>query len=378
MKCKQGLFLLTLVIGATPIFADSSVGTLGAKGAILVEPESKRILYSVHGEEPLPMASTTKIMTCILVLEKGNLDDIVTVSKQASQAPPVKLKLKAGEKQKLGDLLYSLMLESHNDTSVAIAEHVGGSVEEFCNMMTEMAHSIGATQSSFKTPNGLDAEGHYASPYDLAIIAGYALENPKFVEIINTPNKTIPSEALEGSYRHDLQNKNRFLSMVSGANGVKTGYTSKAGHCFVGAAKRDDMQLIGVALGNFGNSGKSRKYTDVQKMIEYGFKNFKPYVIIDNNQILDTIAVTYGKSKDVKLVAQEQLKIPLTKEEVEKVKLSITKPDAMEAPIKKDQEIGRVDIVLDGLVLGTTPLYAESDVAKMTLLERFKEYMQTL
>ncbi|OON93313.1 MAG: hypothetical protein ATN32_09005 [Candidatus Epulonipiscium fishelsonii] len=373
---KVMVMVITMLLINKPILAE--VGKLGAKGAILIESDSKRILHSVKGEQPLPMASTTKIMTCIIAIENGNLEDVVIVSKEASKAPPVKLKLKTGEKQMLGDLLYSLMMESHNDTSVAIAEHIGGSVEIFCEMMTKKATEIGANNTTFKTPNGLDADGHQSTPYDMAVIASYALDNPKFIEIINTPNISIPTKPLEGSVRHDLINKNRFLHMIAGAKGVKTGYTSKAGHCFVGAAERNGMELIGVALGNFGTSGKSKKYTDVQKMIEYGFENYKPYVVVDSEQVLDSVTVKTGKKETVQLRANKQIKLPLTKDEVEKVELSVTKPQEVEAPIKKDDEIGRVDVILDGEVLASTPLYAEEKVEKLTIFEQIKKYIKSL
>lgn len=373
---KVMVMVITMLLINKPILAE--VGKLGAKGAILIESDSKRILHSVKGEQPLPMASTTKIMTCIIAIENGNLEDVVIVSKEASKAPPVKLKLKTGEKQMLGDLLYSLMMESHNDTSVAIAEHIGGSVEIFCEMMTKKATEIGANNTTFKTPNGLDADGHQSTPYDMAVIASYALDNPKFIEIINTPNISIPTKPLEGSVRHDLINKNRFLHMIAGAKGVKTGYTSKAGHCFVGAAERNGMELIGVALGNFGTSGKSKKYTDVQKMIEYGFENYKPYVVVDSEQVLDSVTVKTGKEETVQLRANKQIKLPLTKDEVEKVELSVTKPQEVEAPIKKDDEIGRVDVILDGEVLASTPLYAEEKVEKLTIFEQIKKYIKSL
>ncbi|OON99435.1 MAG: hypothetical protein ATN35_12650 [Epulopiscium sp. Nele67-Bin004] len=373
---KKVLIGLVLVLGVSPVMA-SGVGTLGAKGAVLMEKESKRVLHDVHAWDKLPMASTTKIMTCIVALENGVLDDIVTVSATAAKAPPVDLKLQTGEKHRLGDLLYSLMLESHNDTSIAIAEHVGGSVESFCEMMTTKAQEIGALNTKFETPNGLDADMHYSTPYDLGIIASYALNNPKFVEIINTPNISIPTTTVEGSRRHDLQNKNRFLSMVSGAQGVKTGYTSKAGHCFVGAAKRGDMTLIGVALGNFGTSGKSKKYTDVQKMIEYGFKNYKLYTLVDDGQVIETINVADGKQDTVKLIAKEVVVMPLTSDEMSTVQFSVTKPDSIEAPVSQDLQAARLDVVLNSEVLATTWLYPSEEVEALSLIEKVKKFINS-
>ena len=224
-----------------------------------------------HIVESLKTAPTKEYYEAYHSLNE-QLDDIVTTSKRASGAPPVKLHLKVGEKQRLGDLLYALMLQSDNDVAVAVAEHIGGSVEHFCEMMTEKAKAIGAEHTSFKTPNGLDAEGHYASAYDMALIGAYALKNPEFVKIVTTTNITIPTIPTENSRRHDLQNKNRFIYAYQGSNGIKTGFTGKAGHCFVGGAVKKDMQLVAVALGSgWGNSGKTQKYTDVINMMDYGF-----------------------------------------------------------------------------------------------------------
>ena len=207
------LFISTFfMMRPTEVFAQAKEpNTIHAKGAVLMEEESMRILWERDAHIPLPMASTTKIMTCILALEEGNLSDVVRASKRAAAAPKVKMYLKPDEKQYLGDLVYALMLQSSNDAAVAIAEHVGGSVEGFCQLMTKKAKELGATSTCFKTPNGLDAPGHMSSPYDLAIITKHAYENPDFLKIINTPSKSIPSSPLEGSRPHQLQNKNRFL-----------------------------------------------------------------------------------------------------------------------------------------------------------------------
>ena len=198
-----------------------------ARAGILLDMESGRVLWEKNSHEKRAMASTTKIMTCIVALEKGNLKDEVKVSARAAAAPRVKLYIKPGEIYPLEDLLYALMLQSSNDVAVAIAEHIGGSVEEFCNMMTQKAKEIGAYNTVYKTPNGLDAEGHYSTAYDLALITAYAIQNPTFVEITNTHQITIPKSG--GSYRSfHLSNTNRFLTEYEGATGVKTGFTGQA------------------------------------------------------------------------------------------------------------------------------------------------------
>ncbi len=376
-----GLVILT-TIQATTIQAATVTKTetptkiekIGSRGTVLIEADSRRVLYGKHATDEMPMASTTKIMTCLLALEKGNLEDVVVVSKRASRAPKVKLGLKENEKQTLRDLLYSLMMESHNDSAVAIAEHIGGSVEVFCEMMTEKAQALGAKQTSFKTPNGLDAENHYSTPYDMALITSYAIDNPQFIEITNTLEKTLPSEPLEGSRPHALVNKNRFLREYEGAIGVKTGYTSKAGHCFVGAADRGNMQLIAVALGAGCDKGaKTRKYTDVKKMINYGYKDYQKYLLTEKDALMGTVAVTTGKDQEVQVKIDEEIILPLTQDEKDQVELKITLPNEQQAPILADVCIGKVEVVCGNDILKTVELYPEQAVQKATLWDQIKQ-----
>ena len=373
-----------LALGLTAIFslaqvtyASSDLPKVKAKGAVLIEQESKRILYEQNAEASLPMASTTKIMTCILALEKGNLEDIVITSNRAAKAPPVKLKLKVGEKQRLGDLLYALMLQSDNDVAVAIAEHIGGSVEAFCEMMTQKAQSIGAVHTSFKTPNGLDAEGHYSTAYDMALIGAYALENPEFVKIVTTTNISIPTVKTEGSVRHDLQNKNRFIYSYEGANGIKPGFTNKAGHCFVGGAKKNEMQLVAAALGSgWGKNGKTQKYTDVMQMMTYGFKNYEKVQLVEPNDQVDTVPVEKALVEQVNVSCKDKVVMPLTKQEKDKVYLKKVLPTMIVAPIKEGQVIGEIQVICDNVTLAKAPLYASETIKKATLLDYIKDRLK--
>lgn len=377
MKKKFGISLLITLLLSSSLYASEVPGTIYSKGSVLIEKDSKRVLYEKNAHEKMAMASTTKIMTCIVAIESGKLDEIVTVSGKAARAPKVKLNLKTGEKQKLGDLLYSLMLESHNDTAVAIAEHVGGSVEEFCAMMTEKAKAIGAENTCFETPNGLDGQAHYSTPYDMALIAAYALDNPEFVKIINTPQIEIPTTQLEGSKKHVLINKNRFLSQYEGAEGVKTGYTSKAGHCFVGAVKKEDMELIGVALGaGWDSKGKSRKYTDVIKLMNYGYNNYKKYKVLDKGEEKGSVKVTNGKVEDVILYVNETVILPLAEYEKETIELKKTVTDELQAPIDENQVVGKVEVICDGKVLKKVDLLAGQKVDKANLLDKLKRFFQ--
>lgn len=369
------LFLLMMSL-STPMWAEECLPKVQAKGAILIEQESGRVLFEKNAEEPLPMASTTKIMTCILAIEKGKLDDIVTVSKRASLAPPVKLHLKQGEKQRLGDLLYALMLQSDNDVAVAVAEHIGGTVEHFCEMMTEKAKEIGAEHTCFKTPNGLDAEGHVASAHDMAIIAAYAMKNPTFVKVVTTTNIKIPTQTTEHSRIYDLQCKNRFIYTYQGANGIKTGFTSKAGHCFVGGANRNDMQLIAVALGSgWGSRGKTQKYTDVIRMMNYGFNQYHMVNVIKPVKGVATVKVQKAIQKEVSLNCDALINLPLTNKEAEELYIKTVVPTELVAPIKQGQEIGHIEVVCSGVSLAKAPLYAGYSVHKATLLDHVKEWL---
>ena len=195
---------------------------LYAQSAVLMDADSGRVLYEKNGNEEMPMASTTKIMTCIVTLENADLDDTVTVSKYASTMPDVQLKIREGEQYKLIDLLYSLMLESHNDVAVAIAEHVGGSVEGFAAMMNAKAIELGCEHTNFVTPNGLDSAEHYTTAVELSKIASYAIKNEDFVKITNTTTWQF-SELTKGR-TFNVSNKDRFLYLYDGAIGIKTGF----------------------------------------------------------------------------------------------------------------------------------------------------------
>ncbi|MDF2540110.1 MAG: hypothetical protein K0S76_3131, partial [Herbinix sp.] len=247
--------------------------SLHALSALLMDASNNRVLYEENGNNKMPMASTTKIMTCIVTLENADLQDIVTVSSYASSMPDVQLNIKKGDQFYLNDLLYSLMLESHNDVAVAIAEHVGGSVEGFATMMNDKARELGCESTNFVTPNGLDAQGHYTTAKDLAIIASYAIKNDKFIGITNSSTHSF--QEIKKGRGYNVSNKNKFLYMMEGAIGVKTGFTGGAGYCFVGAIKRTDKTLISVVLGCGWPPNKSLKWSDTKELMSYGVNNYE-------------------------------------------------------------------------------------------------------
>jgi len=339
---KIWLVFFIVIMCATPIHASDNL-RVEALGAVIMDLETGRVLWGKNEHEPMSMASTTKIMTALLTLELADLNDTVTVSARAAAAPEVNINLRTGEKLKLEDLLYALMLQSANDAAVAIAEHVSGSVAEFCRQMTLRALELGARDTVFETPNGLDAGQHHSTAYDLAMITRTALQNSEFVRITNTLEATFSSD----KRRYHMINRNRLLREYNGANGVKTGFTGKAGHCFVGAAKRGDMQLISVVLASgWGNKGKQQKWIDTKRLLDYGFADFNYYEIIPGRVVATTVAVERSKTPELALYYEEGLRLPLTEAERMSLRVSIEAPESIMPPVEAGDAIGVAHVYL--------------------------------
>ncbi len=358
-------FLVFFILPNNIVFANNTQNNvkIEAQGAILIDYKTGRILYGKNENEPLAMASTTKIMTAILAIENGNLEDIVKVSKNSTKAPPVKMYLKENEEIKLKDLLYALMLQSSNDAAVAIAEHIESDVDTFCNMMTEKAKEIGTKDTVFRTPNGLDSLDHHSTAYDMAIIARYALNNEQFKDIITT--KQVSFKTNMSSY--DIINKNKLLSEFEGANGVKTGYTGKAGHCFVGSATQNDMTLISVVLASgWGEKGKQQKWTDSKTLLNYGFDNFYYKNILSQNDCLDTINVIKGEKNTMPLYYENDIILPISKNEEDKISIKLDYIKSLEAPIKANQKVGVANVYIDDELIAQTNILTKETINKKT------------
>lgn len=253
---------------------------LYALSACLMDADTCRVLFEKEGNVHRANASTTKIMTLILTLERANPDETVVVSERASRQPDVQLNMNSGEKYRLEDLCYSMMLESHNDSAVAIAEHVGGSVEDFAVLMNEKAGELGCEQTYFITPNGLDeSDGtnfHGTSAVDLAKIMSYCIlrspKSEKFLDITRTQNYSF--QDLSGKRSFSCQNHNAFLQMMDGALSGKTGFTADAGYCYVGALRRDGRTFVVALLGCGWPNNKTYKWKDCKKLFSYGIDNY--------------------------------------------------------------------------------------------------------
>lgn len=343
---------------------------LYAQSAVLMDADSGRILFAKNGQEERPMASTTKIMTCILTLETADPDAEAEVSANAASQPEVHLGVRKGQRFKVADLLYSLMLESHNDAAVILAEHIGGSVEEFARMMNEKAKEIGCEHTYFITPNGLDAQNeegiHHTTAEELARIMRYCIvDSPKaaeFLKITQTENYSFTD--CDGKASYSCNNHNAFLKMMEGAVSGKTGFTNGAGYCYVGALKRDGKGLIVALLGCGWPNHKTYKWRDTRALMEYGLSSFE-IITLPEQPRLDPIPVKEGIAADshpdsqaqAEITADETFtnhKILLRKDQ--KIEMHTELEKELTAPVEEGTIVGRVQYFCDGELLYETDI----------------------
>ncbi|MBQ9625484.1 MAG: D-alanyl-D-alanine carboxypeptidase [Clostridia bacterium] len=332
---------------------------INAKAAVFMEKGGKRVLYQKNAHVKLPMASTTKIMTALVAIENGNLSEVITIPPEASGVEGSSIWLSPGEKHTLEDLLYGLMLSSGNDAAVAVALHIGGSVENFAAMMNARAKELGAMDTNFVTPHGLHDDNHYTTAYDLALISSVAMENPKFAEIVNTRNKTIPWEG--SKWDRALRNKNKIIWQYDGGNGIKTGYTSNAGRCLVSAALREEMQVVGVVL------NCPDMFEDSKKMLDYCFDTYDMTTVYNKDDSFGKVPVEGATVKEVEFLADVSVALPLTDEEKSSVYTEVKMNENLVAPIKAGDEIGEVNIFVGGNMIASAKLKATKNVVKNSL-----------
>lgn len=335
--------------------------SLYARAYCVLDADSGRLLLGKQENEKMPMASTTKIMTCILALESGKLEETVTVSDYAAKMPDVQLNICEGEQYLLKDLLYSLMLESHNDTAVAIAEHLGGSVEGFAEMMNEKAKELGCVNTHFVTPNGLDDPAHYTTAKELCMIGAYAIQNKEFLKIIST--KSYSFSDLSGKRSFTVNNHDAFLSQYSGAIGIKTGFTGNAGYCFCGAAKQKGTTLVSAVLACGWPPNKSYKWSDTKKLMDYGFQGFETKTIpVSTQKIILPVDGGQSHSLSLKRVCEEDVSLPLSRQD----QITVTRqlPEKLSAPVRQGDIIGYENYCINGECFLKIPLTASHDIKK--------------
>ncbi len=341
-------------------------GPLHARAALLMDADNCRVLWEKEGYTQMPMASTTKIMTCILALEKGDPKDLVEVSGKASAQPKVKLGMSKGEQYRLEDLLYSLMLESHNDTAMAIAEHIGGSQEGFAKLMNEKAKELGCENTCFITPNGLDAtvdgKQHSTTARDLAVIAAYAIRNETFCSIIGTAAYRFSDASGKRSFT--VYNKDRFLTMMEGAIGIKTGFTGGAGYCFVGALERDGRKYVSVVLGSGWPPNRTWKWTDTQALMAYGLEQYSKQDIFEAQE-LPRIPVIQGRQETVSLQSAAK-KMELLWSDQDSCRVEVKLPESLAAPVEAGKRVGEVRYYVNDALYDKIPILTAEEVLEYT------------
>jgi len=344
---------------------------LHAKSAVLIDGETGRILFEKNSHEKRSNASTTKILTCILAIENGNMGDVVEISHKAASMPKVNMKTKAGEKYRLKDLLYAMMLESYNDVAVAVAERLSGNVENFAKMMNEKAIQIGAYNSNFVTPNGLDSDNHYSTAYDMALIGAYAVKNEIFLEITNT--KSYSFNELTGKRNITVYNRDRFLEVDKNAVGIKTGFTGKAGYCFVGAINNEGHKMVSCVLGSRWPPNKRYKWDDTEKIM--GLAKTYKYKHIQL-PLHDRIKVSRGVRDYINVAVNDEYLLALKNDDEVCAKRIIF--DYNVAPISKDQCVGLYYIIVNGEVEKVYELKAKEKVDRFDLKYCMKKIIEIL
>jgi len=359
-KIKYIVVLLIILLSSSIVNGENIY--LSGSSCILIDANTGRILFEKNPHVKMPMASTTKIMTALVALEYGNLEDEVIITKEAVGIEGSSIYLREGEIMSLEDLLYGLMLRSGNDAAVAIAIHVGGNLENFIDLMNKKAKEIGAVNTNFTNPHGLHDNLHYTTAYDLALITREAFKYEEFAKIAGT--KSYISNRVENNYYY---NKNKTLWEYKGGDGVKTGYTMRAGRCLVSSATRNGHRLIAVSL------NARDWFNDNYKLLDFGFENFKPYLIYDKGQFIKKIEVEKGKKKYLDLVTDSSFTYLLKDDEKSKIKLTVEVPDRVEAPINEGTKIGYLYTFFDGKLINKIDLIAKSSVGKSNILERLIE-----
>lgn len=376
------LFFITLPQINWALEKDTEEIDITSRIALIYDRASGKILYEKNGNKQTPMASTTKIMTAIVVLENANLNDTVTIDSKSAGIGGSRLGLKKNDKITVNDLLYGLLLRSGNDAAIALATYVGGSVEGFAELMNKKAQELGLVNSHFVVPHGLDNEGHYTTAYELAKMADYALKIDKFKEIVGCKTATI----YINGYAKTINNTNNLLGSVYGVYGVKTGFTNGAGRCLVAACKKNELDIITVIIGADTNNIRSK---DTINLIKYAYNNFE---VVEIKQIVEQkfeswrainqgrIYVNKGEENKVELYLEELTfdKMAVRKEKIDKIEICTNAIYYYEAPVENGKIIGNLKLVIDDEVVEVLDICNLKEIRKKEVKDYLIEFLEIL
>jgi len=346
---KRFLTLILVVLSFTIIFNNKEIIYTNASTSsseIVIERDSGRILHENNARVKKYMASTTKILTAITIIENCDLNDVVTVGKETVGVEGSSIYLEAGEKISVKDLLYGLMLRSGNDCAETLAVYCSGSIDDFARLMNNMAKKIGANNSNFVNPHGLHDDNHYTTAYDLALISAYAMKNDTFREIVS--KKSVNISFSTHDYVRHIANKNKLLFNLEGCTGIKTGYTKKAGRCLVSSVKKDGMELICVVL------NCPPMFERSTELFNNLFNEYHPYKLVESDNIVGF--VLDKSNKKVALHVKNDVILPLNEDELNNIEIIYDYPDAIDT-IKKDEIVGEIKIYLKNNLIFTEKIY---------------------
>ena len=370
------------ILSANSSNSEIKIPETNSRACVVIDRNTNTILYGKNEKNVRKMASTTKIMTATIIIENCNLDETIEVSKKAAGTGGSRLGLKTGDKITVRDLLYGLMLCSGNDAAVALAEHAGGNIQGFSELMNKKASDLKLTNTNFETPHGLDSDNHYTTAYELALLSNYALNNKTFAQIVGTKEYTV---TING-YPKSISNTNELLGNLDGVYGIKTGFTNGANRCLVSACKRNNMDIICVVLGA---DTKNFRTTDSIKLINYIFSNFTPIDIKEliNDELeswkkenLNNIIINKGVSQDIILELEniDNLIIPVRKDLINSINISINCQTCFEAPIYANTIVGNVNVVISETASLNYNIYNMSEIKHKSwsnyLFEIFRDY----
>ncbi len=329
-----------------------ALGT-SAEASVAIDALTGEVICEKNAYTRMGMASTTKIMTAILALEHGGMEEIVKIDPRAIGVEGSSLYLEEGDEMSFGTLLYAMMLRSANDGATAVALHLAPSVEEFAKMMTEKARELGLRDTNFKNPHGLHEEGHYTSAYDLAQITRYGFTLPGFAELVSSTSFNIDADV----HTKYVTNNNKLLNMYEGADGVKTGYTPETGRTLVGSATRDGMRIITVTLND------REDWNDHIAMFDYGFENFKSLSLAQKGHGYGCVQVKGGEASEISVVAAEDFGVLLGKDATVNTRVSVFEEE-IKAPVEKGRVLGKMEFYQGDASIGSVDLVAAEDMPR--------------
>ena len=374
---KICLFLFCMFFAISNVYAEDIKLAENATSAIIIEASTGEIIYQKNANEKRAPASMTKMMSMLLIMEaieKGNLsyDDEVTASSRASSMGGSQIFLEAGEKMSVLDLLKGIAIGSGNDATVAMAERIAGTEEAFVKLMNERANSLGLKNTNFKNSTGLDAENHYSSAYDMAMIAKELVKHEKILEFTGTYEEYLRKDSDSPFW---LVNTNRLVRFYSGADGLKTGYTGEAGYCLTATAVRDNMRLITVVM----NEPTSQIRNDeTSTMLDYGFSMYGIDQILDTNTILGKEEVELGEVTEVEIVPMDSVGILNNKSKDKRNVTYEVEVDTIKAPVKVGDVVGKINVIEDNKVINTIDVTVKTDVDKASIFSVFYRNLKKL